>query len=169
MRIHVCLIDANLESRVNHNVFVEAAGAKVGAVPDLKTLVKFHRNCDAMQLAHDLAAAIPPMRCSGVDDDIRKVGMLNGANNKLFGNHWFAHGARTAIDENLHRRSSSMSVISLLLNMATEPQERSLEELSTNVELLGGSVVELLPLHENACPILTRVVVCPYGVLGTQA
>merc|ERR1712151_812650 len=112
MRLHICLVDLNLESRSNHNCFMEAAGEKVKAVPELKELIKFHRNCDALELAHDLAC-----RGKAEGNEVRKVGLLNGANNKLLGNHWFSKGARQAIDENLHRRSSPMCVASLLINM----------------------------------------------------
>jgi hypothetical protein len=146
MRLHICLVDCNLESRVNHNCFMEAAGEKAKAVPALRSLIKFHRNCDALELAHELS-------CRGKENgnEVRKVGLLNGANNKLLGNHWFSKGARQAIDENLHRRSSPMCVISLLINMATEPQKRSVQELAANVELLGGRVVELLPPPRPDC------------------
>merc|ERR1711920_663869 len=104
------------------NCFMEAAGAKVKAMPALAPLIKFHRNCDALELAHDLA-----VQSKAANDGVNKVGLLNGANNKLLGNHWFSKGARQAIDENLHRRSSPMCVASLLLNMATEPQKRSVQ------------------------------------------
>ena len=67
--------------------------------------------------------------------------MLNGANRKLIGNHWFQSGARLAIDENIHRRSVSMSRISLLLNMGTEPSERRANELRGNLLWFGGHVV----------------------------
>merc|ERR1711920_944463 len=86
----------------------------------------------------------------------------------------FSHGARSAIDENLHRRSGAMSVSSLLLNLSTEPRERNFQELATHVKVLGGEVVELLPLpvstQSATCKglILSKVKVVPYGVLGNQ-
>eukprot|EP00927_Polykrikos_kofoidii_P008990 TRINITY_DN13741_c0_g1_i1.p1 TRINITY_DN13741_c0_g1~~TRINITY_DN13741_c0_g1_i1.p1 ORF type:complete len:1085 (+),score=183.48 TRINITY_DN13741_c0_g1_i1:59-3313(+) len=171
MRLHVCLYDAGGESRSNHNVFIEAAGAKLVSAPALADIVKFHRNCDAMELAHELSSVVSPE--SSKDQEIRKVGLLNGANNKLLGNHWFAHGARTAIDENLHRRSGPMCVGSLMMNLATEPVKRNLQELVTNVESMGGSVVEMLATLPERFPpeerdIIDQVVVVPYSVLGTS-
>eukprot|EP00419_Tripos_fusus_P062755 CAMPEP_0172907818 /NCGR_PEP_ID=MMETSP1075-20121228/179587_1 /TAXON_ID=2916 /ORGANISM="Ceratium fusus, Strain PA161109" /LENGTH=62 /DNA_ID=CAMNT_0013765497 /DNA_START=44 /DNA_END=228 /DNA_ORIENTATION=- len=53
-----------------------------------------------------------------------KVGLLNGANRELIGNHWFEDGARFAIDENLHRRSASLARAALLLNMGTAARHR---------------------------------------------
>ena len=50
MQLHLCLVDVSLESRSNHNVFVEAAAAKVAQVPALAKYVHFHRNCDALDL-----------------------------------------------------------------------------------------------------------------------
>merc|ERR1712217_753515 len=133
MRLHVCLVDVDVESRINHNVFVEAAAEQVKLTPKLVEFLAFHRNRDALELANELAMKPKDFGHLDVDDQIRKVGMLNGANNKLLGNHWFSHGARNAIDENLHRRSSPMCIGSLLLNLATAPQTRSVDELVTNV------------------------------------
>lgn len=67
-----------------------------------------------------------------------------------------------------------MSVSSLLLNLSTEPRERNFQELATHVKILGGEVVELLPLpvpaQSASCKglILSKVKVVPYGVLGTH-
>jgi len=172
MRLHVCLVDGGLEARMNHNVFIESAAEKVKEVPDLGKLVKFHRNCDALELAHRLASSPAPQ--GQADDQVRKVGLLNGANNKLLGNHWFSNGARNAIDENLHRRSGSMCAGSLLVNMSTAPQRRNFQELVMNVELLGGKCKEILPYPEPAkvvnavSRILERVDVVGYSVLGTH-
>eukprot|EP00418_Pyrodinium_bahamense_P030440 CAMPEP_0179139422 /NCGR_PEP_ID=MMETSP0796-20121207/66687_1 /TAXON_ID=73915 /ORGANISM="Pyrodinium bahamense, Strain pbaha01" /LENGTH=225 /DNA_ID=CAMNT_0020838863 /DNA_START=44 /DNA_END=721 /DNA_ORIENTATION=+ len=58
--------------------------------------------------------------------------------------------------------------------MSTAPLRRSFQELVTNVELLGGKAVELLPYPppakgvRSASRILAQVAVVPYGVLGTQ-
>eukprot|EP00930_Biecheleria_cincta_P082708 TRINITY_DN72380_c0_g1_i1.p1 TRINITY_DN72380_c0_g1~~TRINITY_DN72380_c0_g1_i1.p1 ORF type:complete len:1090 (-),score=170.08 TRINITY_DN72380_c0_g1_i1:131-3079(-) len=172
MCIHLCLVETSLESRSNHNVFIEAAAAKVKEVPELANLVKIHRNCDALEMAHTLACKVPGR--PDMDISVRKVGLFNGANNKQLGNHWFSNGARNAIDENLHRRSGAMSVSSLLLNLSTEPRKRNRQELATHIEVLGGDVVELLPLPIRAQAasstslILAKVRVVPYGVLGTQ-
>jgi len=173
LRVNVCLVDGGLEARMNHNVFVESAAEKVKEVPELKPLLKFHRNTDALELANKLASGIPPGR-SDLDDEVRKVALLNGANNKLLGNHWFSNGARNAIDENLHRRSGSMCLGSLLVNMSTGPLRRSFQELVTNIQLLGGSSIQLLPYPvltksvKTASRILAQVEIAPYSVLGTQ-
>jgi len=148
---------------------MEAAKEKMNELPAIGECIVFHRNVDALDLARTLASV------DGPADQVRPVGMLNGANNKLLGNHWFAHGAKKAIDENLHRRSTVMCLGSLLMNMATAPQQRSFQELANNVSLIGGTVVDLQPY-----PVLTgysrfkgrlfsRLVIRPYGVLGLQS
>jgi len=173
MRVHVCLIDGSLEARMNHNVFVEAAGAEIKKTPTLAPLLKFHRNVDASDLAHSLSFATPPKQ-AGPDTEVRRVAILNGANNKLLGNHWFSTGARNAIDENLHRRSGAMCVASLLVNMSTVPLRRDFQELAHSVEALGGKSVELTPFPEKAevpatnSRLVAHVTVVPFGVLGTQ-
>merc|ERR1719316_2626982 len=132
-------------------------------------------------LAHQLATSA---KHDAADTSIRKVAMLNGANNKLLGNHWFSSGARNAIDENFHRRSGCMSVCSLLLNQATGPQKRGFLELKANVQIFGGQVVTLLPPEgcgrrfipnpprrkaaAGGGKFLSKVSVSPYGVLGSQ-
>merc|ERR1719421_1282464 len=123
MRVHVCLIDVDEESLANHNCFLEAAGKKVREVPALRDLLQFYNNVDALTLAHELAMDKNPSA------DVRRVGLLNGANRAQLGNHWFSHGARNAIDENLHRRSGPMAVGSLLLNTSTVPRRREVQEL----------------------------------------
>jgi hypothetical protein len=138
-RVHFCLACAGIEGVENHNAFVEAAGAKSKEYPRLKSLLKFRQNVCALQLSQELAvSAGNPL----------KVAMLNGANRKLIGNHWFQSGARLAIDENIHRRSVSMSRVSLLLNMGTEPSERRVNELRGNLQWFGGHVV--MPMSAGA-------------------
>jgi len=132
-RIHLCLVVANQESIENHNAFVEATSDKISQSPGLKDLVCIHRNADVMDLARNL----------GIDKSPLKVAILNGANRNLFGNHWFQSGAKFAIDENLHRRSTSLSCVSLLLNMSTEPSERRRDELAQRIRSVGGRTVSL--------------------------
>lgn len=177
--VHVCLFDLDPESRVNHNVFIEAAAEKVKEVPALANLVKFHRNIDCLHLANLLATRAP--QPGDTDQTPRKVGMLNGANNKLLGNHWFSSGARRAIDENFHRRSGAMCVAGLLLNQATKAAKRGYLELKDNVAIQGGTIVQKLP--PEGCgrrfvtlpprrrrltggKFLPKVKVSAYGVLG---
>lgn len=139
LRVHICLMDSSLESRVNHNVFIDCVSAKAKQAPILKSHVKFYRNVDALALAHRLASEAPNYG----DNEIRRVMLLNGANRKLLGNHWFLQGAQTAIDENLHRRSAAMCLGSLLLNGGTVPCPRSRLELAETVRNLGGKVFHL--------------------------
>mmetsp|Transcript_66287 Transcript_66287/g.156037 ORF Transcript_66287/g.156037 Transcript_66287/m.156037 type:complete len:1066 (+) Transcript_66287:69-3266(+) len=171
MNLHLCLVDCSLESRSNHNVFVEAAAAKAVQVPLLAKHLHFHRNCDALELARRLSDK-PPGR-PDLDLDVRKVGLLNGANNKQLGNHWFGHGARSAIDENLHRRSAAMSAASLLINLSTEPRFRSPRELSLHVQVVGGKLINLVPFptkasRHSSSHVLSKLRVVPYGILGSQ-
>ncbi|CAK9104415.1 Protein HID1 [Durusdinium trenchii] len=107
------LVCVNPESIDNHNCFVEAAAAKAQLCPELKEVLQLRRNVDSLQ------------RCAQNDNKkcARFVALLNGANRKLCGNHWFQSGARYAIDENLHRRSASLSRASLLVNFDTEPRQ----------------------------------------------
>jgi hypothetical protein len=129
LRLHLCLVCVNAESIENHNVFIEAAADMVQDHPGLAELLKFRRNVDVLQLAHELSLkSSQPL----------KVALLNGANRKLFGNHWFATGARSAIDENLHRRSASLTRAALLLNMGTQPKKRMKDDLRDNLRWLGG-------------------------------
>ncbi|CAL1158309.1 unnamed protein product [Cladocopium goreaui] len=127
------LVCVNPESIDNHNCFVEAAAAKVQSCPELKKILQLRRNVDSLQLAHELGHNTQPL----------KVALLNGANRKLCGNHWFQSGARYAIDENLHRRSASLSRASLLVNFDTEPRPRKAAQLEETVRFFGGSVVDL--------------------------
>merc|ERR1740120_59789 len=85
---------------------------------------------DSLQLAHDLAQTST------------KVMMLNGANRKLLGNHWFGGRAKQAIDENLHRRSWTMSALSYVLNGfdGRECNDRRPDQLQQRVRQLGGKV-----------------------------
>lgn len=144
-QIHLCLAVADGpgqgETVHNHNVFVEAAGAIVDSFPSLPSILKFHRNQDLLQITQDLAEnATSPL----------KVAALNGANRKLFGNHWFSTGASLAIDENLHRRSASLARAALLLNQGIVPKERRRTELVETVEALGGKVVDLRGSEQSA-------------------
>ncbi|CAE7389655.1 Hid1 [Symbiodinium sp. CCMP2456] len=134
-RVHLCLVCVNPESVDNHNCFVEAAAARAKGCPELKEILHLRRNVDSLQLAHELA------KKSGSGK--LKVALLNGANRKLCGNHWFQSGARYAIDENLHRRSASLSRASLLVNFDTEPRPRRTTQLQETVKFFSGTVVNL--------------------------
>eukprot|EP00439_Symbiodinium_sp_Y106_P036237 s2851_g4.t1 len=88
-------------------------------------------NADALTVAQQYA------------NDRRTVALVNGANRRLIGNHWFSHGARMAIDENLHRRSWRMAATAYLLNGGAEVSRRHPNALAEAVKRLGGTVQEL--------------------------
>lgn len=136
--VHLCLVCMGAEAIDNHNCFLEAAAAKLRECPKLMDVLKLRQNVDSLQLAaKDLAPATKDGRSAP------KVGILNGANRKLIGNHWFQTGARLAIDENFHRRSASMARAALLLNFDFEARARKPLQLRENLSWLGGQVVSL--------------------------
>lgn len=136
LKVHLCLVHGSPEGRSNHNVLIEALGEKARTYPNIRSLLQVHRNLDALKLATQLCDLCKPSR-----DGVHPVAMLNGANKKLLGNHWFSYGARFAIDENLHRRSASMALASLLLNGGAQPRHREVHELHDTVRFLGGKVI----------------------------
>jgi len=101
-------------------------------------VLKLRQNVDSLHLA---ATDLAPATKGGCGAP--KVGILNGANRKLIGNHWFQTGARLAIDENFHRRSASMARAALLLNFDFEARARKPTQLQENVAWLGGQVISL--------------------------
>jgi len=144
--LHLCLICVSAaESIENHNVFIEAAGQYVKTMPFLSSLLQIRRNVDVLQLAHSLASDI---------QEPLNVAILNAANRKMLGNHWFQRGGIIAIDENLHRRSVSMARAALLLNTGVVPRERRPTELSEAVQLLGGRVTQLIDDSTAAVAVL---------------
>jgi len=140
-RIHLCLLCTSAESIQNHNCFIEAAAEKAKTTPGIRNVLQLRRNVDSLQLAQELASSTK---------QTLKVGLLNGANRKLFGNHWFQSGARQAIDENLHRRSSSMARAALMLNFDTQPRPRTDTELLTTL-----SFYKQLRTDEFSVPVIT--------------
>jgi len=130
-QVHFCVSSCAEEAVRNQDAFIRAF---MGASPDLKKRVTFYPEADVMQMATDLAA------------DSKDVLVVNGANRQLLGNHWFGNGARQAIDENLHRRSSSMAAVSYILNgyrSDTKFVKYGFKDLERNVERAGGTVHEL--------------------------
>jgi hypothetical protein len=137
-RVHLCLVCIGAEAIDNHNCFLEAAATKLRECSKLMDVLKLRQNVDCLHLAsQDLVPATKGGRGAP------KVGILNGANRKLIGNHWFQTGARLAIDENFHRRSASMSRAALLLNFDFEARARKPMQLQENVAWLGGQVVSV--------------------------
>lgn len=128
LRIHVCLGGSSEEAQSNIDAFIRGFRA---ASQGVKDRTEFWSGADAFQLSHDLAS------------QSSKVLLLNGANRRLLGNHWFEGGARRAIDENLHRRSWIMSALAYLLNGYSSKRtfaSRDPCELRDNVQWLGGKV-----------------------------
>lgn len=119
------------EPRRNADAFIRALID--GCAKTVAQRVTIWPEADALHLAHDLAQTS------------EKVLLLNGANRKLLGNHWFGPRAKFAIDENLHRRSWNMSALSYVLNGfdGKEKVDRAPDELANNVAKAGGRVFSL--------------------------
>jgi len=131
VHVHLCLSFAVDEARQNADAFIRAAMEASGT---LRSRLKIWPNGDCLDLAHRLALHSP------------KVSLVNGANRRMLGNHWFAGHALRAIDENLHRRSVELAAASYALNQfdsRSSQRLRSPTELKTTVERLGGQVVEV--------------------------
>eukprot|EP00928_Gymnodinium_smaydae_P093154 TRINITY_DN7717_c0_g5_i1.p1 TRINITY_DN7717_c0_g5~~TRINITY_DN7717_c0_g5_i1.p1 ORF type:complete len:503 (-),score=133.98 TRINITY_DN7717_c0_g5_i1:187-1695(-) len=136
LELHLCLQFADLEAQRNADAFLRAFAAAPAA---LRKRVTVYPEGDVLQLAHNLAQSSRTHVC-----------LLNGANRQLLGNHWFAGHAKRAIDENLHRRSWTLSALSYLLNafgtrgeMDNGPPLRDKDELRRNVTAMGGVVSQL--------------------------
>lgn len=123
--IHLCLQTGTNEANMNFNAFASAID---NMNVDLKC--SLYINVDACALAQRLS------------DQKRKVVLVNAANRCLLGNHWFRDGARFAIDENLHRRSTLLSTASLLLNGGITPKYDS-TQLSLTTMQVGGTIIDL--------------------------
>lgn len=120
--------DGANEGACNRDAFIRAFAAADALV---QQQVIIYPGADSLQLANDLAAG------SGA------VMLLNGSNRTLIGNHWFNDGAKQAIDENLHRRSWTLSAASYLMNgygVKVPKTGRRPRELRENIEnVMGGS------------------------------
>jgi hypothetical protein len=146
LKVHLCLQFATDEAQRNADAFLRAivASADFGHKgSSMKDRVVIIPEGDALNVASDLA----------VKSD--RVLLVNGANRQLIGNHWFASKARTAIDENLHRRSWRLAALSYMLNgydgeqgpapllRAADVTRRHRDTLAERVRQLGGTVVDL--------------------------
>ena len=128
LQIYMCLpLDDQIgsDTQQNYNAFVHA----FSKVPQINQQVKFFVNVDATDLAQNLANKYKAPY---------KVSLANGANRNLIGNHWFKGRCRTAINENLHRRSFRAALIALVLNNGIETTKRQADELSNRVVQFGG-------------------------------
>lgn len=121
--IHLCISFSEGEPKMNADAFLRAFSSASG---DIKRRTTIWPNGDSLQVAADLASRS------------KFVLLVNGANRRLLGNHWFGKHAKRAIDENLHRRSWTLSALSYMLNNFGGAEEG--RDLSTRVRLIGGSV-----------------------------
>merc|ERR1712039_741236 len=138
-KIHLCLSFQAEEAQCNADVFLRALIQPCTIMEGLRHRLTVYPDADALELAHVLAAASP-----------EKVVLVNAANRKNIGNHWFGDGAERAIDENLHRRSWKMSAIAYLLNgWAGYRRHRARDELQRNVEWLNGRVHTIEQLNSQ--------------------
>lgn len=138
MEIHLCLpaveiAKHNYEISQNYNAFIKALDE---APPEVQGKVNLHINEDATDVAQNLA--------NGPDKPV--VSLTNGANRKLIGNHWFEDGAKVAIDENIHRRSSLAATIAVLLSVVSKREdlvdESIVRTLGWVVGDFGGKIVD---------------------------
>lgn len=136
LQIHLCVPmtkDKNdrffEELNQTYNAFVLAL---VNA-QDIKRRIHFYTNCDACDVAQELANKHGPFT----------VSLANGANRNLIGNHWFGKRALRAIDENLHRRSTLLAIAAYHLNngFAHCNGEKG-AYLARKVETLRGQVLK---------------------------
>lgn len=133
LKVHFCLPTDNKpgsESTQNANAFVYAIS---NSRKDLKSQVSLYVNEDASELSQKLSN----------EKGAYKVGMVNGANRNLLGNFWFLPGVYSAIDENLHRRSTLLALISLFLNQSIGNKGRSSSYLADRVQELKGKVTQI--------------------------
>lgn len=102
LHIHLCLVSQGPD-KANKEAFESVLQERY---PELVNRVTVAIDEDATQIAQDLANENGPYT----------VSLMNAANKKLIGNHWFGKGALSAIDENFHRRSSMASYYAARLN-----------------------------------------------------
>jgi hypothetical protein len=94
------------EAKENYNAFIQAVSE---IDPAIRQRVIVYPNADATEIAQAIAN----------QKGDYSVGLINGANKNLLGNHWFEDGALTAIDENIHRRSQISAFACLFCNGTT--------------------------------------------------
>eukprot|EP00747_Dinoflagellata_sp_TGD_P138369 gnl/TRDRNA2_/TRDRNA2_175781_c1_seq7.p1 gnl/TRDRNA2_/TRDRNA2_175781_c1~~gnl/TRDRNA2_/TRDRNA2_175781_c1_seq7.p1 ORF type:complete len:323 (+),score=44.89 gnl/TRDRNA2_/TRDRNA2_175781_c1_seq7:283-1251(+) len=130
LAVHVALSFFTEEAHFNADAFVRALKDADSAV---KSRVTVWQGCDSLELAHRLAAKSD------------KVALVNGANRRLLGNHWFNDSARQAIDENLHRRSWMMAALSYVINSYGNSKDGRYapDQLKQTVEWMQGRIFKL--------------------------
>eukprot|EP00931_Biecheleriopsis_adriatica_P005201 TRINITY_DN106734_c0_g1_i1.p1 TRINITY_DN106734_c0_g1~~TRINITY_DN106734_c0_g1_i1.p1 ORF type:complete len:497 (-),score=101.05 TRINITY_DN106734_c0_g1_i1:52-1515(-) len=131
-KIHLCIAPSGKGDELDANA-AAFLGAICEAVQERRLdarVIDILTNADALAVAQRLA-----------DQGSKTTAVLvNGANRRLIGNHWFSGGARMAIDENLHRRSWRMAAIAYVLNGGAEAVPRSPDDLALAVRRIGGTV-----------------------------
>eukprot|EP00928_Gymnodinium_smaydae_P082507 TRINITY_DN65847_c0_g1_i1.p1 TRINITY_DN65847_c0_g1~~TRINITY_DN65847_c0_g1_i1.p1 ORF type:complete len:593 (+),score=77.33 TRINITY_DN65847_c0_g1_i1:78-1856(+) len=138
-RVHLCLrftpLDAdaaNIETLGNTAAFLKAF-RNTAAKNAFGNRLTVWPDADSMYVAHVLA-----------QDKQSNVMLVNGANRKKIGNHWYENGAFLAIDENIHRRSWTMSAISYYVNSGfKDTKERRQWDLTTRVKELEGKTLDI--------------------------
>lgn len=117
LRIHLCLpeIENDIPTNQNCSAFIRAL---LKQKKTIRSQVRLYINEDATHLAQKLAN----------QSKAYQVGLVNGGNRNLIGNHWFDDFAKTAIDENLTRRSIQFATLAFLLNGGASLKERENQE-----------------------------------------
>jgi hypothetical protein len=108
MKVHLCLAQGPEGSEVDENCLAFLKALKEAPPAGCIASLTVWLNTDAAALAQHLANTSRSQPLA--------VSLTNGANRALIGNHWFGDGAKRAIDENLHRRSESLSLMAFLTN-----------------------------------------------------
>ena len=134
LKIELCLMtphgrDKITEAWQNADAFLRAL---IAAPTETRNRVTLWENADSFHVSNLLAGRR------------KRVCLVNGANRKLLGNHWFGGGALSAIDENLHRRSWTLATSSYMLNDFNGENHkkgiRGRAELESLVQSFGGDV-----------------------------
>lgn len=108
LHIHFCLpADTNIAPTLDtHNAIVQAINDEAAKDPAFKQQLTLYVNNDAAEVAQEIANKNGPFTSA----------VVNGANKHFIGNRWFGSGSFFAIDEYLHRISSTAAFIAALCN-----------------------------------------------------
>lgn len=107
---HLCLqVDFTGQDVAKNQIYNAFVKALVKAPANIRQLIHLHINVDPADLAQRLA------------DTKLKVSLYNATKTSLIGNRWYTTENKKSVDENLHRRSSLLSTLSLLINEGRMP------------------------------------------------
>lgn len=138
-RLHICVSPTergNEERDANAAAFLKAIREALRASAAGRSRRSMTATAWVVHVHGDSLSVVQELANQG-----RSVALVNGANRNLIGNHWFANGARFAIDENLHRRSWSMAALAYMLNDGARVQSPcSSDVLADRVRRMGGRV-----------------------------